>query len=81
MDSDKVARDAKRVQELGTIKVVVTVGRFDGYWESKKKKSSQRASGDLWNLASNSQQDIVNTESLEVAEKAMKGKELSHGAR
>jgi hypothetical protein len=79
MDSDKVARDAKRVQELGTIKVVVTAARFEGYRESKP--SSRRASGDVRNPGSSSQQAIDHTQSLEVAEKAMKGKELSHGAR
>ncbi|KAM6529964.1 hypothetical protein FALCPG4_008086 [Fusarium falciforme] len=78
MDSDKVARDAKRVQELGTIKVVVTAARFEGYRESKP--SSRRASGDVRNPGSSSQQAIDHTQSLEVAEKAMKGKELSHGA-
>ncbi|RMJ19407.1 hypothetical protein BHE90_000239 [Fusarium euwallaceae] len=76
-DSDKVARDVKRVQELGTIKVVITVGRFDHYRELKS--SSGRAPTDIRNPASSSQA-IDNTQSLEVAEKAMKGKELSHGA-
>lgn len=78
MGSDKVARDAKRVQELGTIKVVIAVGRLGGYRELKP--SSRRASSDVRNPGSSSQQAIDHTQSLEVAEKAMKGKELSHGA-
>ena len=79
MDSYTVARDAKRVQELGTIKVVITVGRYEGHRELKP--SSRRAPSDVRNPGSSSQQAIDHTQSLEVAEKAMKGKELSHGAR
>ncbi|KAJ4329303.1 hypothetical protein N0V84_000198 [Fusarium piperis] len=78
VDSDKLDRDAKRVRKLGTIKLVITVGRFDGYRELKP--SSRRPSGDVWNSGLSSQRAIDNTESLEVTEKAMKGKELSHGA-
>ncbi|RSL60984.1 hypothetical protein CEP54_006459 [Fusarium duplospermum] len=77
MGSDKVARDAKRVQELGTIKIVITLGRFHRYRDSKT--SSRRAPTNIRNPGSSSQA-IDNTQSLEVSEKAMKGKELSHGA-
>ncbi|KAM0421257.1 hypothetical protein ACHAPT_010979 [Fusarium lateritium] len=63
-DGDTIANDVQRAQELGVIKIVVKVGKFDGY-RQQSSSSSQSARAD--------------NESLELSEKAMKGKELSHG--